>query len=340
MGARGRGAGTEEEPALTRHSELTRLTGAALLTAACFFGAGLLHAHDTAAETILQRTVAGRFVGLGMTDAPRAWKSAHARDRKFIYLLDSVTGRIEICSDMEGVCRSVAASEREANGTAHGRFGALGVTPAPPAWRSRHPSDAHVIYSFDSATARIQVCGDMEESCAFVSSGHGVAADRWPKIVMLYRRADSAAIAGRIYDRLTAHFGTGAVFMDIHDIPFATDWREHVRDMSLHGGVVVALIGPRWLGKEPGGHVRIDDADDPVRTELETAFGANVPVFPVLVEGAIMPREAELPDRLKKLANINAAMVDVGRDFDLHMARLIDALDRLLARRAAETASK
>lgn len=296
--------------------------------------------HRVAAETLFQSDAAGRFVAIGMTDAPPAWKSAHARDRKFIYLLDSATGRIEICSDMEGVCRSIAASERDAHGLARGRFGALSVTPAPPAWQTRHPSDTYVIYSFDSATARIQICGDMEESCAFVSPGHVATADRWPKIVMLYRRADSAAIAGRIRDRLVAHYGEGAVFMDVHDIPFATDWREQVREMSLRGSAVLALIGPRWLGKEPGGHVRIDDADDPVRTELEAAFGADVPVFPILVEGAIMPREAELPDSLKKLAHINAAMVDVGRDFDMHVARLIAALDVLVARRAAETVSK
>ena len=105
--------------------------------------------------------------------------------------------------------------------------------------------------------------------------------------------------------------------------------------MSLHGGVLVALIGPRWLGKRPDGHVRIHDIDDPVRIELETALGANIPVFPVLVEGADMPRATELPESLKKFSSINAATIDTGRDFDHHMARLIASIDERLAARGS-----
>ena len=40
------------------------------------------------------------------------------------------------------------------------------------------------------------------------------------KIFLSYRRQDSAGVAGRIYDRLRAHFGDDAVFMDIDSIPF------------------------------------------------------------------------------------------------------------------------
>ena len=34
-------------------------------------------------------------------------------------------------------------------------------------------------------------------------------------IFVSYRRDDTAPYAGRLYDRLTAHFGKGQVFMDI-----------------------------------------------------------------------------------------------------------------------------
>ena len=39
-----------------------------------------------------------------------------------------------------------------------------------------------------------------------------------PKIFISYRRSDSAAHAGRIYDRLEGHFGQGQVFMDVDTI--------------------------------------------------------------------------------------------------------------------------
>jgi hypothetical protein len=100
------------------------------------------------------------------------------------------------------------------------------------------------------------------------------------------------------------------------------------------------VIGSNWLGKLPDGHVRINDADDPVRTELELALVAHIPIFPVLVEGAGMPSAAELPDSLKEFSNINAATVATGRDFDLHMAQLIDALDRRLAKRASSAGAQ
>jgi hypothetical protein len=103
--------------------------------------------------------------------------------------------------------------------------------------------------------------------------------------------------------------------------------------MSLNGGVLVALVGPRWLGPLPGGQFRIDEEHDPVRMELETALRANIPVFPVLVEGATMPRSAELPDSLKAFSDVNAATVDTGRDFDHHISRLIASIDKRLADR-------
>ena len=46
------------------------------------------------------------------------------------------------------------------------------------------------------------------------------------RIFISYRRADSAGYAGRIYDRLTAHFGEDAVFMDVDTIEAGVDFVE------------------------------------------------------------------------------------------------------------------
>src|SRR5436309_381601 len=50
-----------------------------------------------------------------------------------------------------------------------------------------------------------------------------------PKIVISYRRADSDAIAGRIRDRLANYYGDQSVFMDIDNIPFGIDFRDHLQ---------------------------------------------------------------------------------------------------------------
>jgi len=44
------------------------------------------------------------------------------------------------------------------------------------------------------------------------------------RIFISYRRIDSEAWAGRIYDRLAPHFGDGAIFMDVDDIPAGVDF--------------------------------------------------------------------------------------------------------------------
>src|SRR5579862_6125194 len=69
-----------------------------------------------------------------------------------------------------------------------------------------------------------------------------------PRIAISYRRADSSAIAGRICDALLAQYGKESVFMDIDDIPFGIDFRSHIQDVLQRTEVLIAVIGPNWLG--------------------------------------------------------------------------------------------
>jgi hypothetical protein len=148
-------------------------------------------------------------------------------------------------------------------------------------------------------------------------------------ILISYRRADSAAIVGRIYDRLVARYGADAVFLDVDGIPAGADFRDHIRRTLERTDVVLAVVGPAWLGAS-GGHTRMHDDDDPVRAEIEAALAAGTPLCPVLVDGAKMPSAADLPESLARFPYLNATTVDTGRDFDHHAGRLIAALDAIL----------
>ena len=152
-----------------------------------------------------------------------------------------------------------------------------------------------------------------------------------PKIVVSYRRSDSAATAGRIYDHLLNQFGAGHVFMDVDAIPFGTDFRTHIRSELLLSDILLAVIGPNWLGPTRDGWRRIDDEADPVRVEVETALRHGIAIVPVLIDGTAMPGANQLPEALKDLAFLNAAPVDMGRDFRAHMDRLARSLDRILS---------
>lgn len=152
-----------------------------------------------------------------------------------------------------------------------------------------------------------------------------------PKIAISYRRSDSSAISGRIFDRLAAHYGKHSVFMDVDNIPIGADFRAHIAETLRRTDVLLAVIGAKWTGGQSGAGARILEDDDPVRVEIETALARGAPVIPVLVDGAKMPEAAALPQSFGTFAFLNAGEVATGRDFDGQIGRLIAAIDRAAA---------
>jgi hypothetical protein len=159
------------------------------------------------------------------------------------------------------------------------------------------------------------------------------------KIILSYRRSDSDVITGRIRDKLASYYGEDAVFMDIDSISLGFDYRKQIKDALLQNTIFVAIIGPKWLGTK-GTETRINEENDPVRIEVETALQQGIPVIPVLVSGATMPNATELPSSLQNLCYFNAAEVDGGRDFHQHMGRLIKGIDQILKTSEAPPAEK
>ena len=157
------------------------------------------------------------------------------------------------------------------------------------------------------------------------------------KIAISYRRADPSKLAGRIYDRLIARYGADAVFFDRYNIYAGDDFRKVVRHEFLQADVVLAFVGSNWTGKSDG-HARILDDDDPVRTEIEIAFDAGVPVRPVLIDHASMPGKANLPPSIRRFPDIDAVRVN-DEDFEHHIGDLVRAIDRILGPKAPRAAS-
>lgn len=112
--------------------------------------------------------------------------------------------------------------------------------------------------------------------------------------------------------------------MDIDSIPPGVDFEEHIRQEIQICDMVLVLIGDEWLDAEPGTSLRrIDQPNDFVRLEIESAFALDRKIIPVLVEGAQMPRATDLPDSIQRLARINA--------FELSDRRWTADLERLAA---------
>jgi formylglycine-generating enzyme required for sulfatase activity len=150
------------------------------------------------------------------------------------------------------------------------------------------------------------------------------------KIFLSYRRDDSADATGRLYDRLAAHYSGENIFRDVDTIPLGVDFRTHLHEAVGRCGVLLAIIGRQWLSvTHSAGQRRLDDPRDFVRIEIEAALQRNIPVIPVLVQGATMPVVEDLPPSLQLLAFRNGIAVRPDPDFHRDVDRLIQYLDRL-----------
>jgi hypothetical protein len=163
----------------------------------------------------------------------------------------------------------------------------------------------------------------------YVSKGRRRYGDL-PRIFISYRRHDSAAQAGRLYDELSNHFGKNAVYRDVDSMKPGVDFVERIERELKSAAAVIVVIGNSWLdATDAAGRRRLELADDYVRLELVAAFEQGKPVIPVLLGGAVMPNAAELPDDLAPLPRANALEL-VDRYWKWGVRDLIERLEEIL----------
>lgn len=146
-------------------------------------------------------------------------------------------------------------------------------------------------------------------------------------IFVSYRRGDSAGHTGRLVDSLARHFGLHAVFQDVQSIAAGHRWDEVIGDGVRACRVLIVVIGRDWLAATHEGQRRIDDPQDPLRREITTGLCRDIPLIPVLVEGAQMPTPEQLPDDLKALARWQAHELSDSR-WDYDTGRLMKMIER------------
>jgi TIR domain-containing protein len=128
-----------------------------------------------------------------------------------------------------------------------------------------------------------------------------------PDIFISYRREDSAGHAGRLFDCVRERFGDDAVFLDVTDLRPGVDFTKALDGALASSRVVLVVIGTQWLtAADATGRRRLDDPGDFVRIEIAHALERDAQVIPVLVRGAKMPREEDLPEDLRPLARRQA----------------------------------
>jgi hypothetical protein len=150
-----------------------------------------------------------------------------------------------------------------------------------------------------------------------------------PAIYLSYRRADTRQAAGRLHDDLQRLLPASRLLIDMQFEP-GVDFRQAVQSTLAQASVVLVLIGSRWLSDAgPGGRPRITDANDWVRLEIAAALQRDLPVVPLLVDGAQLPKADALPDDLRPLLVRNAFELSADR-WQADVERLCELLARQL----------
>ena len=143
------------------------------------------------------------------------------------------------------------------------------------------------------------------------------------KILISYRREDSADVTGRIYDRLIQVFPQ-SVFRDVDSIPLGVDFRIYLDEQVARCDVFLTVIGRDWMkAKGRKGKSRLEDPGDFVRIEIESALKRQISVIPVLVQGAKIPLAERLPASMQDVSYRNGIVVRPDPDFHKDMDRLI-----------------
>jgi WD40 repeat protein len=150
-------------------------------------------------------------------------------------------------------------------------------------------------------------------------------------IFLSYRREDSAPHASSLQLQLSQRLPGAQVFMDLDSIEPGLDFAEIIEQAVGSCAVLVAVIGRQWVTlTDERGDRRLDNPDDFVRFEVQTALQRGIRVIPVLVDGAKPLRQQDLPAELHKLPRLNAHTLSYSR-YKYDTDQLVDLIQRVLA---------
>jgi TIR domain len=152
-----------------------------------------------------------------------------------------------------------------------------------------------------------------------------------PKIFICYRREDTRPTAGRIHDSLASEFGSAIeIFRDVKGIPYGETFVSVVEKAVEDSNIFLVLIGSKWLDEFE--NRRNDAVDDPVHFEIAAAIRRKVPIIPILVDGARLPKSKELPEEIASLSTYNGLQIN-NDHFEDGLAKLVSALRTRLPKR-------
>ena len=126
------------------------------------------------------------------------------------------------------------------------------------------------------------------------------------RVFICYRRGDTAAAAGRIYDRLWRLLSKPNVFFDVSTIAGGENFETKIASEIKRSDAVLIFVGQKWMHPNSDGQPRLWDSKDYVRAEVRASLAQAALVLPILVDGATMPKPELLPEDIQAIAAHNA----------------------------------
>ena len=156
------------------------------------------------------------------------------------------------------------------------------------------------------------------------------------KIFINYRRGETLKDAQHLATLLARSFGSHRIFLDLQGIDGGENYVHTLARQVAASDVVIALIGKNWIDlKDEEGNRRLDNPNDFVRFEIAQALQRDIPVLPVLLDGAPVPRITQLPQDMMALALFQAMPLraeSVVQDAEAIARRLKIMLDKRRSR--------
>jgi formylglycine-generating enzyme required for sulfatase activity len=152
-------------------------------------------------------------------------------------------------------------------------------------------------------------------------------------IFISYRRIESFGEAQHLKTVLDNTFGEKGVFLDTRSIDGGSNWLQKLQRQVADSDAMVVLIGKDWANlKDDQGMRRLDNPNDFVRFEISQALLRNIPIVPVLIDGAVFPRSGQLPDDLIPLTLLQAVLLRT-ESLTTDAKEIVERLKRLLVMR-------
>lgn len=119
--------------------------------------------------------------------------------------------------------------------------------------------------------------------------------------------------------------------MDLYAIEIG-DFVERITTALDSCNVVVVVIGKNWLRAEENNARRLDNPKDYVRLEIAMALSRGIKLIPILINGATVPREEDLPQDVQRLARHQGFDVSDKR-WEYDVRQLLKIIDNELGQR-------